>query len=447
MSYPVFEDIKIRVAAFKWLEEKVHIHGDVLPISILREGFLYEGHRVPLIGPKGIFKPRIIKDVPLSITTAPKRPYDDFIGDDGLIRYKYRGSNPNHPDNVGLRQAIKLGVPLVYFHGISPGKYLAIWPVFVIGDDPESLTFLISADRQSRYKIRSFILKSDSGYISSKHKRDFVSFPVVDLSEILVIWDKCLKVIIGPISDEIIKEMIDKNFDYVPVLSSDSPNAAVLGLISRTRLEVLYKERKYLDKNDTEILDISNVEIPVRSNLDNVLRLLSSQPTRIVTREGEANNQTDFCIYGLINRSDLNKPPIRKIIYEILARLEISLANYIVMQNMDPYILIQGLKEESQARILGYWELSKRKNVDTGPLTGAMLPELINIVAKNKHLYTELGFKSRSEFEENTELFADIRNQVMHPVRPLITDRDSCLHLEQALTKAIDIIQKLHLKI
>lgn len=26
--------------------------------------------------------------------------------------------------------------PLIYFHGIDRGKYLAVWPAFIIGDDP-----------------------------------------------------------------------------------------------------------------------------------------------------------------------------------------------------------------------------------------------------------------------------------------------------------------------
>ncbi len=37
-------------------------------------------------------------------------------------------------------------LPLVYFHGLVPGKYLATWPVFVVGDDPASLTFSVAVD-------------------------------------------------------------------------------------------------------------------------------------------------------------------------------------------------------------------------------------------------------------------------------------------------------------
>lgn len=36
--------------------------------------------------------------------------------------------------------------PLVYFHGVVPGKYLAVWPVFVTGDDPGSLVFRVAVD-------------------------------------------------------------------------------------------------------------------------------------------------------------------------------------------------------------------------------------------------------------------------------------------------------------
>jgi putative restriction endonuclease len=37
-------------------------------------------------------------------------------------------------------------LPLVYFHGLVPGKYLATWPVFVTADHPEQLAFSIAVD-------------------------------------------------------------------------------------------------------------------------------------------------------------------------------------------------------------------------------------------------------------------------------------------------------------
>lgn len=138
-------DQKIRLAAFNWLSEQVSIHGDVLPRKLLEKGFVFEDNRISLISPQGIFKPKII-DYPLTITTAPEGPYDDAFGNDGYLLYRYRGTDPNHRDNFGLREAFRNRIPLIYFHGVIPGKYLAVWPVYIISDDPSSLTFKVAVD-------------------------------------------------------------------------------------------------------------------------------------------------------------------------------------------------------------------------------------------------------------------------------------------------------------
>jgi putative restriction endonuclease len=139
-------DARIRAAAFAWLGDQIALHGDVLPRTVLAEGFRFDDTRVPLLGPQGIFKPRVMSEVPLSITTAPHGPYDDSFGPDELLRYRYRGTDPDHSDNKGLRFAMERRLPLVYIHGVVPGKYLVTWPVFVVEDDPENLTFSVAVD-------------------------------------------------------------------------------------------------------------------------------------------------------------------------------------------------------------------------------------------------------------------------------------------------------------
>lgn len=138
-------DFQVRLAAFQWLSEQVNSHGDVLSRKILQEGFEFQGHRIPLVAPQGIFKPRIL-DLPLSITTSPESPYEDSFGADGFLLYKYRGTDPNHRDNIGLKKVFELKRPLIYLHGIEIGKYLATYPVYIIGDDQSSLTFKVAVD-------------------------------------------------------------------------------------------------------------------------------------------------------------------------------------------------------------------------------------------------------------------------------------------------------------
>lgn len=138
------DDKKVRLAAFDWLDQQIRIHGDVLPRKLLLEGFELYGQHVPLLSPaQGIFKPRVLAEIPLSITTTTKGPYNDRIGPDGLLLYSYRGTDPNHRDNVGLVKAMQAGAPLIYFHGVMPGRYFVERPVFIVGADPASLSFKV----------------------------------------------------------------------------------------------------------------------------------------------------------------------------------------------------------------------------------------------------------------------------------------------------------------
>jgi putative restriction endonuclease len=73
-------------------------------------------------------------------------PYEDEIRPDGTASYAYRGVDPDHRDNVGLRTALRRGTPLIYFHSLVPGRYYAHWPVFVVGDDRTALRFTTALD-------------------------------------------------------------------------------------------------------------------------------------------------------------------------------------------------------------------------------------------------------------------------------------------------------------
>ena len=139
-------DATVRNAAFEWLRSSVENHGDVLPRALLAEGLILNGARVPLLGPQGIFKPRVLRDAPLSITTAPNGPYDDAFGPNDLLRYRYRGTDRDHADNRGLRFAMQERLPLIYFHGLVQGRYVAAWPVFIVADDRRGLAFTVAVD-------------------------------------------------------------------------------------------------------------------------------------------------------------------------------------------------------------------------------------------------------------------------------------------------------------
>ena len=136
-------DTEARLAAFEWLRQRQAVHGDVISREMLAEGFRFQGQQVTIVGPTGIWKPRGF-DLPLSITTVSDGPYDDGLTSEGLLRYRYRGTDANHRDNVGLREAMRTRTPLVWVYGVMPGRYVPVYPVFILDDRPSELACLVA---------------------------------------------------------------------------------------------------------------------------------------------------------------------------------------------------------------------------------------------------------------------------------------------------------------
>ena len=81
----------VRIAAFQYLDQLRTVHGDALPWRALARGYVFDGQQIPLIGQAGIWKPRVL-ELPISISTSPRNPYGDVIGDDGLLLYRTKAA-------------------------------------------------------------------------------------------------------------------------------------------------------------------------------------------------------------------------------------------------------------------------------------------------------------------------------------------------------------------
>ncbi len=116
-------------------------------------GFQFRGTRVPLLDrQRGIRKPRLLRAA-LSFRTVyaarpDQRPYDDEPGPDGYLRYKWRGDDPDHSENVALRNAMRAQVPLIWFQGIDVGLYLPVYPVWLVAEEPADQQFVVALDLQ-----------------------------------------------------------------------------------------------------------------------------------------------------------------------------------------------------------------------------------------------------------------------------------------------------------
>jgi len=172
----------LRLAAFAHLDRLKRLHPNGALPSAEINAFWYDGKPVRLIVQTGIWKPAGMAAA-LSIRTtytAPSElpPYDDDVGDDGFVRYKYRGTDPEHSDNRSLREAMRTGTPLIYFVGVGRGVYAAHYPVWIEAEDPLNLEFTVSVDPAQRALTRVDMTMPEREYVlrltkHRLHQRDF----------------------------------------------------------------------------------------------------------------------------------------------------------------------------------------------------------------------------------------------------------------------------------
>lgn len=133
----------MRKAAFDHILRLQSVH-DQLTAADLAKGFVFDGQRFPLVNPqRGIFKPKEMQHL-LSIRTVFPKPgarvwYDDqrevhgqiYSGQE-TIDYAFMGTNADVPENRWLREAMEQKTPIIYFLGVSPGRYEAVMPAFIV---------------------------------------------------------------------------------------------------------------------------------------------------------------------------------------------------------------------------------------------------------------------------------------------------------------------------
>lgn len=143
-------DDRLRSAAIAYVAALDDRNGGFVKEDELN-AFEFEGKRIALLQHmRGI---RVVAglEAALTIRTTYRlrpedRPYEDDPGPDGLLRYKWRGTDPDAHDNKALRRAMELGKPLIWFRAVAPGVFQPVSPVWLMVEEPEHNQFVLAVD-------------------------------------------------------------------------------------------------------------------------------------------------------------------------------------------------------------------------------------------------------------------------------------------------------------
>lgn len=98
---------------------------------------------------RGIWNPRDL-NATLSILSTPDSDYPDVDLGDDLFAYAYR-EGTKEGDNRKLRKAYEYQLPVIWHRGFrfkSTVRYIPVFPVYVVEDDPENQRVIVSLDPQ-----------------------------------------------------------------------------------------------------------------------------------------------------------------------------------------------------------------------------------------------------------------------------------------------------------
>ncbi len=274
----------------------------------------------------------------------------------------------------------------------------------------------------------------------------------VDLTEICIPLDECITVTLGNVDPSVVEKLEHSRFDQAPVEISTAP--AGWRLVATDHLKALLQQDRPLTSEEGNFLPNGTLGFESGNRSVLVEDLVGSMRSRraaivycddIQRHIGDDNEiEREVCqriVYGLLTIADLNAQALRAAIYDRLSKLEIMIARLVSRSFSDSMEWICKLNEDIQVRILGYQALAKSRGADPNPVEAATLVDLIRVLANSPQLLSPLDYVTRKRFERDTGKIANIRNRVMHPVRPLVLNAEDVDLLANSL-ESVDVLRR-----
>lgn len=147
-------------------------------------------------------------------------------------------------------------------------------------------------------------------------------------------------------------------------------------------------------------------------------------------------------IDGIVTRADLNKLAVRVLIYAILNRLELLL-KALVEDHYDAIQWLDLLSERDRAKVQERLDKARSGNVELRPAEYLDLSDLVEICKKTPETWETLGVRTKKNLKSRYGSLVDLRHNVAHPVRSLVSASDDVARLWKQIDAARSAITTL----
>ena len=259
----------------------------------------------------------------------------------------------------------------------------------------------------------------------------------VDCVHLYTTLDECVRIDDSTDARGVLAQLIEHGYDQVPVAN---PNGSVGWRLLATqelklRNGIVDDQAEFL-AGDLVVFESIFVEVNelLKCFIERTAFLgITPAPDRPDLRGG---------IYGLLTIADLNKPALRKTLFELLFDLETKLTRLIDQEFPIHEDWLRLLNEDARAQLYGQWYVLKEAGMDVSPTVGMTLGQAFQIVERSPTLLRFLGYQSGNSFKDRNGGIVKLRHRVMHPVRPLVLSQGEVSKTARAVQSASALLER-----
>ena len=173
------------------------------------------------------------------------------------------------------------------------------------------------------------------------------------------------------------------------------------------------------------------------TQISDLFPLLAQKKVLVVTGDG------GMVLDGVVSYADLNRRPVRVLVYAFLSELEGKLGESLRSAEGDPDRFLKQYGKFLNESTLGRWMKARLSGVGIHPIENSSLSDLARILSEVEGHRSKLGFQTKGEATRAFSPLAEMRNKVMHPVRLLVRSLDDAKKLDECFNKLTHLLERI----